>query len=323
MLCFLAVCCRRNVVLCSILRSKCSRCTLYATCSALHLSRFRPTQMLGLCLYQRSLLFRAVELFIPTFIGRNLGMASNRPELKYLTQKEAADLDNELFTEYAFSVDQLMELAGLAVASVITKEYPCPVASRPIICCGPGNNGGDGLVCARHLKVFGYSPTVIAPKPGRGQLYQNLLTQCGKFGIPVLHETPNQPLDNIGNLIVDAVFGFSFKPPNRNADLAKLLNSMDEYSSRVPLVSVDIPSGWHVENGNKSINEDQTDVEQSMRIPNLKPNCLISLTAPKLCARSFKGRHYLAGRFCPQAIEDKYQLNLPPYPGSEGIVLLT
>lgn len=268
-------------------------------------------------------MFKAAESFRPTSIRCNLSMAYNRPELKYLTQKEAADLDGELFTEYAFSVDQLMELAGLAVASVITKEYPSRVAGKPIICCGPGNNGGDGLVCARHLKLFGYNPTVIAPKPGRGQLYQNLLTQCNKFDIPVLHETPTQPLDSIGNIIVDAVFGFSFKPPNRNADLARLLNSMQKSSGRVPLVSVDIPSGWHVENGNKSIDEDQTDVEQSMRIPNLKPDCLVSLTAPKLCARDFKGRHYLAGRFCPRSIEDKYELNLPPYSGSEGIVLLT
>lgn len=251
-------------------------------------------------------------------------MTYNRQDVKYLTQEEAINLDGELFSEYGFSVDQLMELAGLGVASIIAKEYPVTNYAKPIVCCGPGNNGGDGLVCARHLKIFGYSPIVIAPKPGQNQLYQNLLTQCEKFNIQVLQQVPNESFDNIGNLIVDAVFGFSFKPPNRNADLAKLLILINEFSNSAPLVSIDIPSGWHVENGNKTIVEDQVNVEQSMRIPNLSPDCLISLTAPKLCAKSFKGRfHYLSGRFCPQAIQDKYKLNLPQYPGSEGNVLIS
>ena len=69
-------------------------------------------------------------------------------------------IDQELFNEYQFSVDQLMELAGLSCATAITRAYP--VASlgsgspdpTVLICCGPGNNGGDGLVCARHLKFF-------------------------------------------------------------------------------------------------------------------------------------------------------------------------
>ena len=90
------------------------------------------------------------------------------------------------------------------------------------------------------------------------------------------------------------------------------------------MVSVDVPSGWHVENGASYIEDlDQTDIEPGMKIPALEPDCLISLTAPKMCARSFKGRfHYLGGRFCPKSIQEKYKLNLPEYPGTEGVVLL-
>ena len=39
-------------------------------------------------------------------------------------QQEAIDVDVELFNEYKFSVDQLMELAGLACAHAIAKSYP-------------------------------------------------------------------------------------------------------------------------------------------------------------------------------------------------------
>lgn len=71
------------------------------------------------------------------------------------SQEEAINVDLELFNEYGFSVDQLMELAGLSVASAIAKECPAVDGSnRVLVCCGPGNNGGDGLVAARHLKLF-------------------------------------------------------------------------------------------------------------------------------------------------------------------------
>ena len=50
----------------------------------------------------------------------------------------------------------------------------------------------------------------------------------------------------------------------------------------------------------------------------LQPEVLISLTAPKLCAKHFKGRyHYLGGRFVPPDLAKKYNLSLPPYPGIE------
>ena len=42
-----------------------------------------------------------------------------------------------------------MELAGLSVAQAIQKEFE---PSSVLVVCGPGNNGGDGLVAARHLK---------------------------------------------------------------------------------------------------------------------------------------------------------------------------
>ena len=53
----------------------------------------------------------------------------------------------------------------------------------------------------------------------------------------------------------------------------------------------------------------------------IQPECLISLTAPKLCAKLFKGKtHWLGGRFVPQDLAKKYELCLPPYPGTEPCV---
>ena len=46
---------------------------------------------------------------------------------------------------------QLMELAGLACAQTLATVYDKDRYPRVLVCCGPGNQGGDGLVAARHL----------------------------------------------------------------------------------------------------------------------------------------------------------------------------
>ena len=79
---------------------------------------------------------------------------------RYLGQEESQKLDQELFNDYKFSLDQLMEIAGLSVAEALASCYTREglVAQheepRVLVVCGPGNNGGDGLVAARHLKTF-------------------------------------------------------------------------------------------------------------------------------------------------------------------------
>lgn len=140
--------------------------------------------------------------------------------VKYLGQQEAIDIDVELFNEYKYSVDQLMELAGLSCATAIAKSYPLEQISNKLIliCCGPGNNGGDGLVCARHLQLFGYDAQVYYPKRTDKPLYHNLVHQCVSMNIPLLEKIPvNREVEEKYGLIVDALFGFSFKPPVRAA----------------------------------------------------------------------------------------------------------
>jgi hydroxyethylthiazole kinase-like uncharacterized protein yjeF len=86
-----------------------------------------------------------------------------------------------------FSVDQLMELAGLSVACAVQKEFE---PGAVVVVCGPGNNGGDGLVAARHLSLFGFRPEVLYPKPTSVPLYLRLLEQCRAMAIPVHKRSP-------------------------------------------------------------------------------------------------------------------------------------
>ena len=67
--------------------------------------------------------------------------------VKFLNQEEATNIDLELFNEYQFSVDQLMELAGLSCAHAISKEFPVErnENNEILILAGPGNNGKNNF----------------------------------------------------------------------------------------------------------------------------------------------------------------------------------
>ncbi|CAF1418052.1 unnamed protein product [Rotaria sp. Silwood1] len=227
------------------------------------------------------------------------------PKISYLTQQQAKDIDEELFNEYKFSVDQLMELAGLSCASAIEKAYnDRNKYSKCLVIVGSGNNGGDGLVCARHLKLFGYEPLIFYPKRTDKQLYKNLLLQCEKMNIKIIDKISSEKQIN---LIIDAIFGFGFSGEMREP-FNSILQELKTLEQTTPIISIDIPSGWDVEKG--PINDNC-----------IQPECVISLTAPKLCMKYFQGKyHFLGGRFVPKALEDKYKIILPNYSNSEQIV---
>jgi len=51
-----------------------------------------------------------------------------------------------------------MELAGLSVSQALYRLHPIQKGKRILVICGPGNNGGDGMVAARHLYLSPPSP---------------------------------------------------------------------------------------------------------------------------------------------------------------------
>ncbi|KAJ1441529.1 YjeF N-terminal domain-containing protein [Ochromonadaceae sp. CCMP2298] len=224
--------------------------------------------------------------------------AGPTPDISYINASLAALVDERLMGVPGFSIDQLMELAGYSVACAVSNYHQrlSPAPSRDILLfCGPGNNGGDGLVAARHLFHFGYLPTVVYPKQAQGALFSNLLQQMHDLDIPVLTTTPANT-SKFG-LLVDSLFGFSFKGPSREpySSMIALFQS-----SPSPVVAVDIPSGWEVDAGD-------------VHLTGYSPQAVVSLTAPKLCMRGYPGVHYVGGRFVPPALAKELGLVLPDY----------
>ena len=174
--------------------------------------------------------------------------SSDTMPIRRLNQNTAQQLDVDLMSKYNFTLDQLMELAGLSVSCSILEACQgknlvdkCNTETNSIsllVCCGPGNNGGDGLVAARHLKHFGFDPSIVYPK--KLQRLEHLLKQCENLDIPVLEDVDFSKPDAMDrfDLVLDGVFGFSFKGAPRPPfeDLIRCLST-----TKTPVCSIDIP----------------------------------------------------------------------------------
>jgi NAD(P)H-hydrate epimerase len=132
------------------------------------------------------------------------------------------------------------------------------------------------------------------------------VTQCKNLKIPFLDGSISHHLLN-HSLILDGIFGFSFKGTIR-APYDEIISSLK--SCKIPIASIDIPSGWDVELGNINGN-------------GLQPSLLISLTYPKKCASKFTGKHYIGGRFLPDFIAKKYSIQSPNFPNADQFVDIT
>ena len=128
----------------------------------------------------------------------------------------------------------LMEAAGIAVADCVHSSWP---EARIVVLCGPGNNGGDGFVAARHLRSLGHLVDVaLLGKPEAlradarcvAQLWQGAIEQ---LALSVLNDA---------DVVVDALFGAGLSRPldGLSAQLARELNRKN-----LPVIAIDVPSG--------------------------------------------------------------------------------
>ena len=92
------------------------------------------------------------------------------------------------------------------------------------------------------LPLFqGYSTSIIYPKRPNKELFNNLTTQCEKMDIKFLTEMPSSSdVNGQFDVVVDAIFGFSFKG-NVRAPFESLLEVLKDV--QVPICAVDVPSG--------------------------------------------------------------------------------
>lgn len=138
----------------------------------------------------------------------------------------------------------LMERAGESVADLVQRVIH-PRARRVLVVAGPGNNGGDALVAARHLKNRWYTVQVVFAGDARKlrgdarEAYENWMDSGGTVADSIA--------DTGGwDIAVDGLFGIGLERDlaGRYAELVAALNA-----GAKPVISIDVPSGLHADTG--------------------------------------------------------------------------
>lgn len=132
---------------------------------------------------------------------------------------------------------ELMERAGRGLAALVAERAP---EGRVIVVCGKGNNGGDGLVCARVLREQGREVGVLTladPHEYQGDARTNLERLPGDKPQGF---TP-QPLTEAA-AVVDAMLGTGFAGTPREP-VASAIDAINDRSERTAVIACDVPSG--------------------------------------------------------------------------------
>jgi len=170
------------------------------------------------------------------------------PLLRGSAQQE---FDRLAVEEFGFPSFTLMENAGRSASDIIEREFGSMHGRKIVLCCGSGNNGGDGYVIARTLYNRGAHVCVISLKPPSAPdaaknftFLQNLESSDPSGRLKLIQDT-HHPLP-AADLYVDAFFGVGLNRPiqGKAIDLIHELNS-----STSPVVAIDLPSGLHADTG--------------------------------------------------------------------------
>jgi NAD(P)H-hydrate epimerase len=169
----------------------------------------------------------------------------------YLTREEARELDRLAMEEYGVPGVVLMENAGRGMAELL---LALGTQGPVVVCCGPGNNGGDGFVIARHLDNAGVQVRALlfgSPDRLSGDAAVNyrILTHSS-VPLKVYGDGPDEAglraeLDT-ADWAVDALFGSGLRGPLR-PPFDRVVAAINASGARV--FAVDIPSGLDCDTG--------------------------------------------------------------------------
>lgn len=202
--------------------------------------------------------------------------------MRLVTADEMREIDRHAIEKIGIPSLVLMENAGIKILFTLEKILSGLREKRFSIVCGRGNNGGDGLVVARHLQNAGVSVEVFLTSRTdelSPDATKNLTIFMASGGQPVVM-VDNEDLDRLratlsfSDVVIDAIFGTGFKG-NINGYMREVVRTINH--SRVRCVAVDVPSGLDAETGRVSD-------------PVIHANTTITLGAPKLGMFVYPGR---------------------------------
>ena len=161
--------------------------------------------------------------------------------MRIAVAEEMQKVDQLAQERFGLSTLVLMENAGSAAARLARSLLPS--GGRVVVLAGKGNNGGDGLVAARHLANWGVKVVVVlADKNLKGASLTNLEI-ARRMGLEIIEAKEKRKCEVLlltSDLVIDGLLGTGISGPPRGL-AAELIASL---SSRTgPILSLDLPSG--------------------------------------------------------------------------------
>lgn len=172
-----------------------------------------------------------------------------------LTCQQIRELDVLAIEHVGIPGVVLMENAGRLAAERIYAALLNPADDAIVVLCGPGNNGGDGFVIARHLRNAGVPVSVVLalpPERSRGDAGVNLRI-LERMDLPLIRAFEPHGLDAArsaiarADVVIDALLGTGSAgaPRDTLASLIELANT----APRARRVAIDLPSGLDGDSG--------------------------------------------------------------------------
>lgn len=231
-----------------------------------------------------------------------------------LTREQMREVDRIMVEEYGITLLQMMENAGRNLAWLALQWLDGDLVDRPIVVlAGRGNNGGGGLVAARHLANWGAWVQVLCSHPP--DTYQGAPAQqlaiLQAMEVPLAWAEEGWELPPC-DLVVDALIGYGLKgdPRGRVRDLIQLANS-----SVAPILSLDVPSGLDADTGQGAT-------------PHIRAAATLTLALPKQglltpTGQALSGDLYLADISVPPGLYRRLGLEVPPLFSAGTVLPLT
>ncbi len=175
--------------------------------------------------------------------------------IRPLSRDEVRSIDVQAAQKLDMPTVILMENAGRGAAAWI-RDQGVPAQARVLILCGPGNNGGDGGVVARHLDLWGYRVQAVwftrADRlKGDAAVQFQILDRAG-FDQTCWDDEPSIVSGRLDTLlaeadwVVDALLGTGLTRPVEGT-LAAVIMAMNR--SGKPILALDLPSGLDADSG--------------------------------------------------------------------------
>jgi NAD(P)H-hydrate epimerase len=166
-------------------------------------------------------------------------------QIPFITTEQMIEVDRLMIEEYGIQLIQMMENAGRNLAELSRQILGGDLRGKRIaILCGAGNNGGGGMVAARHLHNWG-AGIMLKVLSRRKKLNITPKYQFHILKKMEIRNRENIDLDSV-NLVIDAMIGYGLigDPRGSIADWIQRVNS-----SACPVLSLDIPSGLNTTTG--------------------------------------------------------------------------